>query len=123
MEFQLRDKIDNQYRVTEKHFGGMSVVYIVLDEFSQRRFAVKTLKEELLEDRTAISRFSAEARTWMNLGRHENIVEAIIYREIEGQPFLFLEYIEGANLQVLIDIERQLFPPQLTRFMLRSARR
>ena len=118
MEFQLRDKIDNQYRVTEKHFGGMSVVYIVLDEFSQRRFAVKTLKQELLEDRTAISRFSAEARTWMNLGRHENIVEAIIYREIEGQPFLFLEYIEGANLQVLIDSERQLFPPQLTRFML-----
>lgn len=118
MEFQLRDKIDNQYRVTEKHFGGMSVVYIVLDEFSQRRFAVKTLREELLQDRTAISRFSAEARTWMNLGRHENIVEAIIYREIEGQPFLFLEYIEGANLQVLIDIERQLFPPQLTRFML-----
>lgn len=118
MEFQLRDKIDNQYRVTEKHFGGMSVVYIVLDEFSQRRFAVKTLKEELLDDRTATSRFSSEARTWMNLGRHENIVEAIIYREIEGQPFLFLEYIEGANLQVLVDIERQLFPPQLTRFML-----
>lgn len=118
MEFQLRDKIDNQYRVTEKHFGGMSVVYIVLDEFSQRRFAVKTLKQELLDDRTAISRFSSEARTWMNLGRHENIVEAIIYREIDGQPFLFLEYIEGANLQVLIDIERQLFPPQLTRFML-----
>lgn len=118
MEFQLRDKIDNQYRVTEKHYGGMSIVYIVLDEFSQRRFAVKTLKQELLNDRTAISRFSSEARTWMNLGRHENIVEAIIYREIEGQPFLFLEYVEGANLQVLIDVERQLFPPQLTRFML-----
>lgn len=118
MEFQLRDKIDNQYRVTEKHFGGMSVVYIVLDEFSQRRFAVKTLKQELLEDRNASSRFSAEARTWMNLGRHPNIVEAIIYREIEGQPFLFLEYVEGADLQVLIDVERYLFPPQLTAFML-----
>lgn len=118
VEFELRDKIDNQYRVTQKHFGGMSVVYIVLDEFSQRRFAVKTLKQELLDDRSAISRFSAEARTWMNLGRHPNIVEAIIYREIDNQPFLFLEYIEGADLQVLIDIERHLFPPQLTRFML-----
>ncbi|MHB8993753.1 MAG: outer membrane protein assembly factor BamB family protein [Armatimonadota bacterium] len=121
MEFQLRDKIDNQYRVTEKHFGGMSIVYIVLDEFSQRRFAVKTLKEELLSDRTAISRFSAEARTWMNLGRHDNIVEAIIYREIDGQPFLFLEYVEGANLQMLVDVEHQLFPPQLTRFMIQVA--
>lgn len=118
MEFQLRDKIDNQYRVTEKHLGGMSIVYVVIDEFSQRRFAVKTLKQELLDDRTAASRFAGEARTWMNLGRHENIVEAIIYREIDGQPFLFLEYIEGANLQVLIDLERQLFPPQLVDFML-----
>ena len=118
MEFELRDKIDNQYRVTEKHYGGMSVVYIVLDEFSQRRFAVKTLKQELLDDRNASSRFAAEARTWMNLGRHENIVEAIIYREIDGQPFLFLEYVEGASLQVLVDLERHLFPPQLVEFML-----
>ncbi len=117
MEFELRDKIDSQYRVTEKHLGGMSIVYIVLDEFSQRRFAVKTLKEALLEDRTAVARFAAEARTWMNLGRHDNIVEAIIYREIEGQPFLFLEYVEGTNLQSLIESERQLFPPQVVAFM------
>ncbi|MCE5238308.1 serine/threonine-protein kinase [bacterium] len=117
MEFELRDKIDGQYCVTEKHVGGMGIVYIVLDEFSQRRFAVKTLKEALLEDRAAVSRFSAEARTWMNLGRHENIVEAIIYREIEGQPFLFLEYVEGTNLQSLIETEHRLFPPQAVLFM------
>ena len=117
MEFELRDRIDDQYRVTEKHLGGMSIVYIVLDEFSQRRFAVKTLKEALLEDRTAVNRFAAEARTWMNLGRHENIVEAIIYREIQGQPFLFLEYVEGTNLQSLIEADRPLFTPQVVRFM------
>lgn len=121
MEFELRDKIDNQFIVTEKHRGGMSVVYIVLDEFSQRRFAVKTLREELLADRNAISRFAAEARTWMHLGHHENIVEAIIYREIEGQPFLFLEYVEGTNLQALIDQEGRLFPPQVLRFMEQAA--
>lgn len=117
MEFELRSKIDGQYVVTAKHYGGMSVVYIVLDEFSQRRFAVKTLKEELLVDRGATRRFAAEARTWMNLGRHPNIVEAIIYREIEGQPFLFLEYVEGSNLQNLIDAEGRLFPPQVVEFM------
>ncbi len=117
MEFQLRDKIDGQYVVTEKHYGGMAVVYICLDEFSQRRFAVKTLKEELLADRTATSRFTDEARTWLNLGRHPNIVEAIIYREIEGQPFLFLEYVDGSDLQALADQEGALFPPQALRFM------
>ena len=69
MEFQLREKIDNQYTVLEKYRGGMSVVYIVLDEFSQKRFAVNR-EEEMLEDRTAVDRFAQEARTWMNLGRH-----------------------------------------------------
>ncbi|NPV48872.1 MAG: PQQ-binding-like beta-propeller repeat protein [Armatimonadetes bacterium] len=116
MEFQLRDKIDGQYVVIEKHYGGMAVVYVCLDEFSQRRFAVKTLKEELLSDRTATSRFADEARTWMNLGRHPNIVEAIIYREIEGQPFLFLEYVDGSDLQALVDQEGALFPPQALAF-------
>ena len=118
MEFQLRDKIDNQYRVTEKYYGGMSVVYIVLDEFSQRRFAVKTVKEEYIPDRTVVERFAIEARTWMNIGRHDNVVEAIIYREINNQPFLFLEYIEGTELQRLLNEEKRLFPPQALRFML-----
>ena len=96
----------------------MSVVYIVLDDFSQKRFAVKTLKEELLDDRAAIDRFAQEARTWMNLGRHEHIVEAIIYREIHGQPFLFLEYVEGVSLGALIDAEDMLFPPQVVQYAL-----
>jgi len=98
VEFELRDRIDDQYTVLEKFRGGMSVVYIVLDDFSQKRFAVKTVKEEMLEDRASVDRFAQEARTWMNLGRHEHIVEAIIYREIKGQPFLFLENVEARGL-------------------------
>ncbi len=118
MELVVRDKIDDQYRVVEKHRGGMSIVYIVLDEFSQRRFAVKTLKEELLVDRAAVNRFAQEARTWMNVGRHPNIVEAIIYREIEGQPFLFLDYVDGTDMQKLLETESRLFYPQLLTFAL-----
>jgi len=118
VEFELRDRIDDQYTVLEKYRGGMSVVYIVLDDFSQKRFAVKTVKEEMLEDRTAVDRFAQEARTWMNLGRHEHIVEAIIYREIRGQPFLFLEYVDGVSLGTLIDHEDELFPPQVVSYAL-----
>ncbi len=118
MELEVRDRIDDQYTVLEKYRGGMSVVYIALDEFSQKRFAVKTVKEEMLEDRTAVDRFAQEARTWMNLGRHEQIVEAIIYREIRGQPFLFLEYVDGVSLNDLIERENVLFPPQIVDYAL-----
>lgn len=118
MEFQLTDLIDEQYKVVEKHRGGMSVVYIVLDEFSQKRFAIKTVKDEFLEDRAAVERFCEEAKTWMNIGRHQHVVEAIIYRGIEGQPYLWLEYVDGSDLQKLIEAEGRLFPPQVVRYAL-----
>ena len=118
MEFQLTSLIDGQYKVVEKHRGGMSIVYIVLDEFSHKRFAIKTVKEDLLEERSAVERFCEEAKTWMNIGRHQHVVEAIIYRDINGQPFLWLEYVDGTDLKRLIDTERSLFPPQVMEYAL-----
>jgi len=108
VEFSLRDKIDDQFKVVEKHRGGMGLLYVVLDDFSQKRFAVKTLKEEGLEDRQMINRFAAEARTWMNVANHPNVVQAILCRQIDGQPFLFLEYVEGTDLQALLETEAPL---------------
>jgi serine/threonine-protein kinase len=122
VEFQLRDKIDDQFKVVEKHRGGMSLLYVVLDDFSQKRFAVKTLKEEGLEDRQMINRFATEARTWMNIPNHPNVVQAIICREIHGQPFLFLEYVEGTDLQTLLEAEAPLAVAQLLDYALQSCR-
>jgi outer membrane protein assembly factor BamB/tRNA A-37 threonylcarbamoyl transferase component Bud32 len=116
VEYQVGDKIDNQYVIVEKHHGGMSTVYVARDEFSNKRFAVKTVREALLADAQTVQRFAEEGRTWMKLGRHPHIVEAIIYREIEGQPFLFLEYVDGGDLQNLLNRERILFLPQLLLF-------
>ena len=116
MDYRVGDKLDNQYVVVEKHHGGMSSVYVVRDEFSNKRFAVKTVRESLLADAQAVQRFAEEGRTWMKLGRHPHIVEAIIYREIDHQPFLFLEYVEGGDLQNLLNREHALFLPQLLTF-------
>jgi outer membrane protein assembly factor BamB/tRNA A-37 threonylcarbamoyl transferase component Bud32 len=118
MEYQLTDLIAGQYKVIEKHRGGMSIVYIVLDEFSQKRFALKTVKEEFLDDRTVVERFCEEVKTWMNIGRHLHVVEAIIYRDVSGQPFMWLEYVDGSDLQKLLDTERRLFAPQVVSYAL-----
>jgi outer membrane protein assembly factor BamB/tRNA A-37 threonylcarbamoyl transferase component Bud32 len=122
VEFGLRNKIDGQFKVVEKHRGGMSILYVVVDDFSQKRFAVKTLKEEGLEDRAMVNRFAAEARTWMNIPYHEHIVQAIIYRQLDGQPFLFLEYVEGTDLQALLDVECPLALPQILAYGIQSCR-
>ncbi|MFQ6096712.1 MAG: serine/threonine protein kinase, partial [Armatimonadota bacterium] len=122
MEYEQGDKIDDQYTVLAKHRGGMSIVYIVLDDFSGKRFAVKTIKEELADDKAAASRFGLEAKTWMRLDQHPNIVQAIIYREIEGQPFLFLEYVDGTDLNRLMEREQPLFVPEAVDLALQCCR-
>ncbi len=122
VEFDVRDKIDGQFKVVQKYRGGMSILYVVVDDFSQKRFAVKTLKEEGLEDRGMVNRFAAEARTWMNIPYHESLVQAIIYRQLDGQPFLFLEYVEGTDLQALLDVECPLAIPQILAYGIQFCR-
>ncbi len=91
----------------------MSLLYVTVDDFSQKRFAIKTIKEESLNDRQMVNRFAAEARTWMNIPYHNNVVHAILCRDLNSQPFLILEYIEGTDLQALLDNERPLSVPQV----------
>ncbi|MBN2147209.1 MAG: Hsp70 family protein [Anaerolineales bacterium] len=76
--------------------GGMGKVSFVLRD--GRIFAVKELNDELIEDQQAVQRFITEARTWMDLERHTNIIFALLVREIGGKPFLFLEYADGGDL-------------------------
>lgn len=99
IEFEIGKKIDGQYRIDQIHRGGMGVVYLVTDEFSEVRFAVKTLRDDLRNHPEAVGRFTSEAKTWIRLGRHPNVVQAMYYREVAGRPLLFLEYIDGTDLE------------------------
>jgi serine/threonine-protein kinase len=101
---QVKDLINEQYEVRQRLFGGMACVYIVFDQVAERMLAIKTLREELLESPEAAARFEREARTWINLGVHENIVHALAFQR-RPQPQLFLEYIDGLSLQKLLRAE------------------
>jgi hypothetical protein len=97
--FLVGGKVDNQYRIDEVHKGGMGIVYIVTDEFSGVRYAAKTLRDDLRGNGEAVARFTAESKTWIRLGHHPKIVQAMFYREIQGRGLLFLEYVAGTNLE------------------------
>jgi outer membrane protein assembly factor BamB/tRNA A-37 threonylcarbamoyl transferase component Bud32 len=94
----------------------------VVDEFSEKRFAVKTIRDESLGDRAAASRFALEARTWLRLDQHDNIVQAMIYREVDDQPLLFLEYVDGTDLNTVAERDRILFVPQAIDFAIQCCR-
>lgn len=97
--FEVGNTIDGQYRIEEIHQGGMGIVFIVTDTFSEVHYAVKTLRDDLRNNSEAASRFNSEAKTWIRLGYHPNVVQAMYYREVKGRPLLFLEYVDGTNLE------------------------
>jgi len=122
MEFAVGEKLDNQYEIIGKHVGGMGVVYITRDIYTGKRYAVKTIKPELIRDPTAVARFRAEAYAWINLDHHQHIVQAMLYREVNEQPLLFLEYIEGTDLEHLMQKEGVFVVAQALDFAVQFAR-
>lgn len=89
-----------EFLVLRTFAAGMSRVCSVVERRSGRRMVAKTLGPPGEGDELKI-RFEREARAWLALGRHRNIVEGVAYREIDGFPFLFLEYVDGPDLEEL----------------------
>jgi serine/threonine protein kinase len=61
-----------------------------------------------------VARFRREMKIWVAIGSHPNIVRAYSVKEIEGRPFLFMEWVEGGSLfdfikkRALLPVERLL---------------
>ncbi|MBL4846023.1 MAG: serine/threonine protein kinase, partial [Planctomycetes bacterium] len=74
--------------------GGMGVVFLALDQSSQRRVALKLAMAA--SDPTRIARFVREGEVSASLD-HPGIVRIYSAGAVEGQPYLVYELIEGAR--------------------------
>jgi serine/threonine protein kinase len=75
--------------------GGMGTVFLAHDRRLHRLVAIKFLH---VTTREMTARFLAEARTTARC-RHENIVVIHDVDEIDGRPYMVLEYLEGEPLR------------------------
>ncbi|HRI69802.1 MAG TPA: protein kinase, partial [Polyangium sp.] len=78
--------------------GGMGAVYLGRDTRLGRRVAMKFLHDQ---SGRALDRFLVEARATA-LCQHENIVVIYDVDDIDGSPYMVLEYIEGQTLRSLL---------------------
>jgi hypothetical protein len=79
----------------------MGTVYKGVEEATGRIVAVKVLNAGLADDSNFRVRFEAEVETLKKL-THPNIVQLLAWGEDEGSLFYSMEYVEGRNLQDLL---------------------
>jgi serine/threonine protein kinase len=82
--------------------GGMGVVYKARQRRTGRVVALKMLPPSFGRERDVVLRFRREFEVATRLS-HPNIVSVIDAREDRGVQFLTMEYIEGHNLNDLVD--------------------
>ena len=87
-----------KYELLECLGGTSAQVYRARDCNLGRTVAFKILSESGLADRETKTRFLGEARLTGNL-THENVIAFYDYGEVEGCPFLVMEYLDGDSLR------------------------
>jgi predicted Ser/Thr protein kinase len=81
--------------------GGMGEVYRATDLKLGQAVALKFLPEEMARDPKALARFHTEVRIARQVA-HPNVCRVYDLGEVEGYPYLSMEYVDGEDLHSLL---------------------
>lgn len=105
-EFQVGERIDERWEVRRVLAGGFGRVYLVIDTQDGTPLAIKTYLDPNLVEPPMIERFRVETELWNQLGTHPSIVRMDSFRNLNGLPCLFLEWVEGGDLSEWVGSQR-----------------
>ena len=92
--FKKGDFIGQKYEVFDVlGEGGFGIVYLVYSHKTKSAYALKTFRDEYLEDIKTRERFRKEAQVWIDLDRHPYLVRAYFVDEISGRLYIAMEHI------------------------------
>ena len=91
-----------RYRILELvGRGGMGVLYRAHDPVLERDVALKMMHVDFTLDNTARERFQREAKAVARL-QHRNVVTIHELGEVDGTPYIVMEFLSGQDLDALL---------------------
>ncbi len=94
MIYKKGDFIGQKYEVYDVlGEGGFGIVYLVYSHETKSVYALKTFRDEYLEDARTRERFRKEAQIWIDLERHPYLVRAFVVEEISSRLYITMEHI------------------------------
>jgi serine/threonine protein kinase/cytoskeletal protein RodZ len=100
--------------------GGMGSVFLAWHTMMNRAVALKIISRELGQDPAALERFFTEARAVAALD-HPNIVHAYDVANESDRYFMVMEYVEGRDLQRMVEKQGPLEFPQAVDYIRQAA--
>ena len=107
--------LEGRYKIEEPlGVGGSSQVYLARDQALNRDVALKVLDPAAAADGNTRRMFVKEARALAQLS-HPNIVAVYDVGEVDGSPFIVMEYLAGGSLKQKIEAAGPLKPGEAVR--------
>lgn len=100
--------------------GGMGIVLRACDEKLRRVVAVKVMAPLLATNATARKRFSREAQAAAAVS-HDHVVTIHAVEEVNGLPYLVMQYVAGVSLQQRIERTGPLQTHEILRIGMQTA--
>jgi len=82
--------------------GGMGIVYKARDRDLDDLVALKMLRRELWGDRNQLDRLKSEIKLARKI-THPNVLRTHDFGEIDGVPYISMEYVRGVTLRYMLD--------------------
>lgn len=100
--------------------GGMGAVYLATQTSLERPVAIKILPREFGADEEFRKSFAAEAKAMAKLN-HPNLIGVYDFGEVDGMPFIVMEYVAGKPLHDSA-YGKQIDPAEASRIVMETCR-
>lgn len=100
---QIGSLVDNKYKIlSEVGHGGMSVVYLAINERANKTWAVKEIRKDGVVDFEAVKQGLVVETDMLKKLNHDHLPSIIDVIDLDDSFLIVMDYIEGKSLQSVL---------------------